>query len=180
MTLSGHASPLAIVVVTMVWTVIAVIAVLLRLYCRLAIAKNPGLDDALLAIGACLAIGLQVGTCLQGTIPVFWSRLLLLHATDHCASTIRLGSTWLVFDTGTDRAVTEDLLCLHCHLLWCHVLHQGVHLRTVLSHISTDVVQMAMQIFNALHLRLVALVNLRWTVSMSSGPCGVGTVDTWC
>ena len=69
MTLSGHASPAAIVAVTMVWTAIAVIAVLLRLYCRLAIAKNPGFDDALLGTAACLAIGLQIGTCFQGTIP---------------------------------------------------------------------------------------------------------------
>ena len=69
MTLSGHASPPAIVAVTMVWTAVAVIAVLLRLYCRLAIAKNPGYDDALLGAAACLAIGLQIGTCFQGKIP---------------------------------------------------------------------------------------------------------------
>ena len=69
MTLSGHASPLVVIVVTIVWTAIAVIAVLLRLYCRLVIARNPGYDDALLVIAACLSIGLQIGTCLQGTTP---------------------------------------------------------------------------------------------------------------
>lgn len=69
MPLSGHASPPAIVAVTMVWTAIAVIAVILRLYCRLAIAKNPGYDDALLGTAAGLAIGLQIGTCFQSTFP---------------------------------------------------------------------------------------------------------------
>ena len=69
MALSGHASPLAIIVVTIVWTAIAVIAVLLRLFCRVAIARNPGWDDLFIGIAACLAIGLEIGTCYQGMIP---------------------------------------------------------------------------------------------------------------
>ena len=38
---------------------------------------------------------------------------------------------------------------------------------------------MAMQGFNAPHLRLVNLVGLQWIVQMSSDSCGMGTVDTW-
>lgn len=66
-TLSGHASPAAVIAVTMVWTTVAVIAVVLRLYCRLVIAENPGWDDAFVGVAAILAIGLQLGTCFQST-----------------------------------------------------------------------------------------------------------------
>ena len=66
---------------------------------------------------------------------------------------------------------------MHRNLLRCHVLHQGVHLRAVLSNIPAEIVQMAVQVFDALHLRLVGLVHLRWIISMPPDSCGVGTVD---
>lgn len=103
-----------------------------------------------------------------------------IDSTDDLASSIRLGPACLIFDTRPSHTVAEDLLRLHCDILRRHVLHQRVDLRAILSHLSTDIVQMAMQGFNALHLRLVGLVDLRWLVSMSSGSCGMGTVDAWC
>lgn len=49
---SGHAPPEAVMAVTVVFTVMAVVVVAARLYARLGVGRNAGLDD--LFIGASL------------------------------------------------------------------------------------------------------------------------------
>lgn len=49
---SGHAPPEAVVAVSVVFTVMAVVVVAMRVYARLGVGRNAGVDDAF--IGAAL------------------------------------------------------------------------------------------------------------------------------
>ncbi|KAK0929657.1 hypothetical protein LTR29_016984 [Friedmanniomyces endolithicus] len=61
----GHASGPAVVIVSLLFTVLAVIASALRLYTRIVIGRNGGYDDAFITIATFLSVGLTVCTCLE-------------------------------------------------------------------------------------------------------------------
>nr|OQO30711.1 hypothetical protein B0A51_01835 [Rachicladosporium sp. CCFEE 5018] len=65
MGLSGHADPSAVVGVTVSFTVVAVVAVALRLYSRLILVRSAGKDDIAISIAAIMTIGLTVAQCYQ-------------------------------------------------------------------------------------------------------------------
>ncbi|TKA61458.1 hypothetical protein B0A55_12770 [Friedmanniomyces simplex] len=66
MTVSGgHASGAAVVIVSLLFTVLAVIASILRLYTRIVIGHNGGYDDFFITIATFLTIGLTICTCLE-------------------------------------------------------------------------------------------------------------------
>ncbi|EMC99726.1 hypothetical protein BAUCODRAFT_63880 [Baudoinia panamericana UAMH 10762] len=62
---SGHASGAAVIVVSVLFTSLAVISTALRLFTRLSLARNAGFDDAIIAVAAVLAVGLAACTCLE-------------------------------------------------------------------------------------------------------------------
>ncbi|KAK0362253.1 hypothetical protein LTR91_012044 [Friedmanniomyces endolithicus] len=61
----GHASGPAVVIVSLLFTVLAVIASALRLYTRIVIGRNGGYDDFFITIATFLSVGLTVCTCLE-------------------------------------------------------------------------------------------------------------------
>ncbi|KAK0251064.1 hypothetical protein LTS09_013770 [Friedmanniomyces endolithicus] len=61
----GHASGPAVVIVSLLFTVLAVMASALRLYTRIVIGRNGGYDDAFITIATFLSVGLTVCTCLE-------------------------------------------------------------------------------------------------------------------
>lgn len=66
MGLSGHADPSAIIAVTIAFTVIAGVAVLLRLYSRMCVARSAGWDDAFICFALIWTIGQTVAVSFQG------------------------------------------------------------------------------------------------------------------
>ncbi|KAF2169823.1 hypothetical protein M409DRAFT_52318 [Zasmidium cellare ATCC 36951] len=65
MTVSGHASPEAVVAVTVVFTVMAVVVVAARLYARLGVGRNAGLDDLFIGISLLFAVATTITMCIQ-------------------------------------------------------------------------------------------------------------------
>jgi len=66
MGLSGHADASAIIAVTVTFTAIAGIAVLLRLYSRIWIARSAGWDDIFICFALMWTIAQTVAVCFQG------------------------------------------------------------------------------------------------------------------
>lgn len=62
---TGHASGAAVVGVTIAFTVLAVVAVALRLSTRFTLSRNAGYEDGFISLAAILTIGLAVCTCLE-------------------------------------------------------------------------------------------------------------------
>jgi hypothetical protein len=48
--ISGHASGKSVVTVTLTFIILAALFVLFRIYARLKIARNPGLDDVFISL----------------------------------------------------------------------------------------------------------------------------------
>lgn len=67
MGLSGHASGEAVIGVTVALTILAAIAVSARLFARLAVVHNAGLDDGFIFAALLLSIATTITICLQGT-----------------------------------------------------------------------------------------------------------------
>ncbi|KAK3067215.1 hypothetical protein LTR53_016044 [Teratosphaeriaceae sp. CCFEE 6253] len=61
----GHASGTAVVVVTLVFTAMAIVASLLRVYTRTVIGRNGGYDDGFIICATILSIALTVCTVLE-------------------------------------------------------------------------------------------------------------------
>lgn len=74
MGLSGHASGDAVIGVTVVLTTLAALAVFARLFARLAVVHNAGLDDAFITAALILSIATTITMCLQGNIPTLLTR----------------------------------------------------------------------------------------------------------
>ena len=66
MGLSGHASPAAVLGVTITFTIIAASAVALRLYSRIFIVHSPGKDDAFIVAALTMTICLTIAQGFQG------------------------------------------------------------------------------------------------------------------
>lgn len=66
MGISGHADPSAVLAVTITFTVLAGVAVLLRLYSRLFIARSAGWDDAFICFALVWTIAETVAVAFQG------------------------------------------------------------------------------------------------------------------
>jgi hypothetical protein len=64
-TISGHTSQLALYVVTVIFTIVACLAIIARLCARMLIAKQPGSDDALIFIAGVLSIAFCITTYKQ-------------------------------------------------------------------------------------------------------------------
>jgi hypothetical protein len=64
-TISGHTSQLALYVVTVIFTVLACLAIVARLFARTFIAKQPGSDDVLILIAGILSIAFCITTYKQ-------------------------------------------------------------------------------------------------------------------
>lgn len=72
MAASGHAPGSAVVGVTISFTVLAFMATVMRLYTRIGIVRNAGLDDIVITIALALTIVLTVTMCQQGELePTF-------------------------------------------------------------------------------------------------------------
>lgn len=67
MGLSGHADPEAVLGVTISFTIIAVSAVVLRMYSRIFLVHSPGKDDAFIVAAAAMTICLTIAQGFQGT-----------------------------------------------------------------------------------------------------------------
>jgi len=68
MGLSGHADPKAVLAVTITFTIIAVAAVMLRLYSRIFIVHSPGKDDAFIVAACTMTVCLTIAQCFQGAL----------------------------------------------------------------------------------------------------------------
>lgn len=66
MALSGHADPAAVLGTTIAFSTLAFLAVLLRMYSRLALVRSAGRDDAFICIAVCMSIGQTIVQCYQG------------------------------------------------------------------------------------------------------------------
>jgi hypothetical protein len=64
-TISGHTSQLALYVVTVIFTIVACLAIIARLCARTLVAKQPGSDDALILIAGVLSIAFCITTYKQ-------------------------------------------------------------------------------------------------------------------
>jgi hypothetical protein len=64
-TISGHTSPLALYVVTVIFTIVACFAIVARLCARTFVAKQPGSDDALILTAGVLSIAFCITTYKQ-------------------------------------------------------------------------------------------------------------------
>lgn len=64
-TISGHTSQLALYVVTVIFTIVACLAIIARLCARTFVAKQPGSDDALIFIAGVLSIAFCITTYKQ-------------------------------------------------------------------------------------------------------------------
>lgn len=63
--ISGHTSQATLYVVTVIFTIVACLAILARLCARLFVAKQPGFDDALIFIAGILSIAFCITTYKQ-------------------------------------------------------------------------------------------------------------------
>lgn len=66
--LSGHTSGSAVVAVTITMTALAGLVVFTRLYTRIRIVREPGLDDGFIFAALLFSIATTVTMCLQGGI----------------------------------------------------------------------------------------------------------------
>lgn len=66
MAASGHAPGEAVTGVTISFTVLAFMATAMRLYTRIGIVRNVGLDDVVITIALALTIVLTITMCQQG------------------------------------------------------------------------------------------------------------------
>lgn len=66
MAASGHAPGTAVVGVTVSFTVLTFMATMMRLYTRIGIVRNAGLDDLVITVALVLTIVLTVTMCQQG------------------------------------------------------------------------------------------------------------------
>lgn len=66
MALSGHADPEAVFGVTISFTIVAVSAVVLRLYSRIFLVHSPGKDDAFIVAAAVMTVCLTIAQGFQG------------------------------------------------------------------------------------------------------------------
>lgn len=66
MALSGHASGSAVVGVTIAMTCLAGLAVFFRMFTRIKIIHEPGLDDGFIVAALMFSIATTVTMCLQG------------------------------------------------------------------------------------------------------------------
>lgn len=68
MGLSGHADPNAVLGVTITFTIIAVAAVVLRLYSRIFVVHSPGKDDAFIVAACTMTVCLTIAQGFQGAL----------------------------------------------------------------------------------------------------------------
>lgn len=66
--LSGHTSGAAVVGVTITFTALAAVVVFTRLFTRIHIVKDPGLDDGFIVVALLFSTATTITMCLQGTI----------------------------------------------------------------------------------------------------------------
>ena len=66
MGMSGHASGSAVIGVTIAMTALSAVVVFARLFARVAIVKNAGLDDGFIVGALLLSLATTVTMCLQG------------------------------------------------------------------------------------------------------------------
>jgi hypothetical protein len=66
MAMSGHASGSAVVGVTLAMTILAALVVFARLFARVVVVKNAGLDDGFITAALLFSIATTVTMILQG------------------------------------------------------------------------------------------------------------------
>jgi hypothetical protein len=74
--MQGHAPPAAVVAVTISMTVLAATAVAARLYARMALVHNAGIDDIFIVAALAFSVATTITMCLQGAhLPTSRSQL---------------------------------------------------------------------------------------------------------
>lgn len=66
MGLSGHADPKAVLGVIIATTIVACVAIILRLYTRIALVHSAGRDDLFIVLAGVMTIGQTISQCYQG------------------------------------------------------------------------------------------------------------------
>ena len=136
MGLSGHASGEAVVGATIGMVALAALFVLTRLFTRLRVVRDPGLDDGFIVAALLFSIATTTTMCLQGK----YHRHDIPSHTHEDYSEVRHGPTHVhSHSTRCDR-VTEAILRLSLGLQPLNVLHEDINSATVSQDIPAEMV----------------------------------------
>lgn len=84
--ISGHTSQAVLYVVTVIFTIVACLAILARLYARTLVAKQPGSDDAVIFIAGVLSIVFCITTYKQTEFGMVSQLVAVMHGALHSSS----------------------------------------------------------------------------------------------
>lgn len=162
MGLSGHADPAAVLGVTISFTIIAVLVVVLRLYSRIFLVHSPGKDDAFIVAAAAMTVCLTIAQGFQGMHP--------FRPTPNRPLDSRLTSNRSKIWHGTasgqpDRLrahhIPQTVLGQHCHLQLGTLPDQILHPATIPPHLPIPHLSNPELLLDGIHLRLVMLDSLQ-------------------
>lgn len=138
MGMSGHASGDAVFGVTIGMTCLAGIVVLTRLFTRVRIVRDPGLDDAFIVAAILFSIATTVTMCLQGKRN---HHLFYDSESSSVCSQVRHGTPYGDFNTLRGHAISEAILRINLGLQPFHVMHEVLDSAPVPQNLPSDQLQ---------------------------------------
>ena len=139
--MSGHASGSAVVGVTIAMTCLAGLAVFSRLFARLVVVRNAGLDDGFIVGALLFSIATTVTMCLQGQYSIKANLSPYQTGANVESSEMGHGPTHEHIIPLRKRPITKALLHIHLGLQPLDVLHQILDPAPIPSNLSAATFQ---------------------------------------